>query len=279
MRYLTLILFCAAAIAQPEGQGLVRDSAAPLGWKVGPVATAIADGSGAPANPCSALGSRYVQTDAAAGQNLWVCVSGSWVQQVGQGGGGGLPAGAIILIVAGSCPAGYTEATELNGKTILGTLTANGDVGTTGGADTITPAGTNAWPAGVPTNSGGAVDAHSGTAVGDHASHTHTYTDVVNHVHVQTAHTAATGPNVGYGVDASTNTATASGYSTANPTGGVASGTTAGPSAVLTHAVTQPSNHIFTQPTIAWPAGVPAFTGTQFDNRSAWIKVIPCKKT
>lgn len=171
---------------------------------------------------------------------VWNAAAGKWKCQAA-GGSGSLPAGAVVLIVSGSCPSGFAEETTLDGKTLFGTLAVHADIGGTGGADNITPGGTVAWPAGVP--------AFAGTAS----------TVVVNHVHVQTAHTAATGPNVGYGVDASTNTAVTSGYSTANPTGGAASYTPAG--------------------TISWPAGVPAFSGTQFDNRSAFVKVIFCKKT
>lgn len=191
--------------------------------------------------------------------------------------GGSLPSGLITFVLTGTCPGGFTEVSALNGRTLFGTVAANADVGTTGGADSVTPAGTNTWPAGVPTNSGGTVDAHSATAVADHASHTHTYTQVVNHVHVQNVNSAATGGLSGYGIDTSTNTSTASGYSTANPTGGVATGTTAGPSATLTHSVTQPANHVFTQPTITWPAGVPVFTGTAGENRSAFTRVIFCQ--
>lgn len=186
--------------------------------------------------------------------------TGTITCSVDEGGGSGVPSGMLTFIVSGSCPAGWTEESSLNGKTLFGTLNANADVGTTGGNDNITPSGTN---------SGGAVTAHAGTAVTDHASHTHTYTDVPNHVHVQNAASASTGPNVGSTPDTSTNTSVATGYSTANPTGGVATGTTAGPSAVLTHSVTQPSNHTFTQPT---------FAGTSFDNRSAFVRVIFCKK-
>ena len=97
-------------------------------------------------------------------------------------------------------------------------------------------------------HSGVAVSAHSGAAVADHASHTHQYTDVPNHVHVQTVNSGTTGGLSGYTPDTSTQTPASSGYSTANPTGGVATGTTQGPSATLTHSVTQPSNHTVTQP-------------------------------
>lgn len=176
------------------------------------------------------------------------------------GGSESVPAGSILLIASGVCPAGYTEESALNGKTLIGTLAANGNVGDTGGADAITPAGTN---------SGGAVSAHAGTAVADHASHTHTYTDVIAHTHTvpvgATDDTSAPFDRA----DAGTNTSGAN-ASTATGSTGVATGTTAGPNAALTHSVTQPSNHTVTQPT---------FTGTPFDNRSAFARVIFCRKT
>lgn len=52
---------------------------------------------------------------------------------------GGLSSGTIILKLSGTCGTGFTEVSALNGKTLIGTVAANGDVGTTGGADTITP--------------------------------------------------------------------------------------------------------------------------------------------
>ncbi len=166
----------------------------------------------------------------------------------------------------------------------------DGDVAATGGSTSYTPAGTNdapaftgtahtlagtiAWPVSVPTISGttinsvtptinaagaiawpASVPTHSGTTISDHASHTHTYTDVPNHVHVQSVNSATAGGLSGYTPDTSTNTSVASGYSTANNTGGVATGTTNGPSATLTHTVSS-------QGTIAWPASVPTISGT-----------------
>ena len=156
---------------------------------------------------------------------------------------GGLPAGAVVLIDSGTCPSGYAEDSALSGKTLFGTVAANSDVGTTGGADTITPAGAVAWPAGVP--------AFTGTSS----------TAIVNHVHIYTSQTATTGSASSYehgAIDTSSTAAEAS-IPTNNPTGGVASYTPAG--------------------TIAWPAGTPAFTGTNFDNRSAFARVIFCKKS
>lgn len=162
-------------------------------------------------------------------------------------GGAGLDAGLIVLSLT-ACPSGYAEETTLNGKFVLGTLDANGNVTGTGGADSITPAGTN-----------------SGTAVADHTSHTHAYTEVPNHVHPYCSQTATTGGVSSYehGAIDTSSAKTECSETTNNPTGGVASGTTAGPSATLTHTVS-------TQPT---------FAGTEFDNRPAFVRVIFCKKT
>jgi hypothetical protein len=52
-----------------------------------------------------------------------------------------IPTGGIILVLSGTCPDGYTEATELNGKILIGTLAVNKDVGTLGGFDIIVSGG------------------------------------------------------------------------------------------------------------------------------------------
>src|SRR5258708_28001654 len=57
-----------------------------------------------------------------------------------------LPSGLIMVVRSGTCPSGWTEISALNGKTLVGTLAANGDVGATGGSDTLTPSGTVAAP-------------------------------------------------------------------------------------------------------------------------------------
>jgi hypothetical protein len=142
---------------------------------------------------------------------------------------GGLPSGVIMFIDSGTCPAGWTEVTAFNGKTIFGTLAANSDVGGTGGSDTITPAGTN-----------GALT-FTGTALGTHF------------------HGAGT-----YAADSSTG---ASKRGTTNDT------------------LTQSHGHTISGSSEAKTAGTPegtvntpSFTGTQFDNRSAYVKLIACKK-
>jgi hypothetical protein len=165
---------------------------------------------------------------------------GTWVAQAG----GGLPAGVVVMVASGACPSGYTEVSALNGKMPLGTLDANANVGGTGGADNITPS------------------AHAATAVADHASHTHTYTEVPNHVHPYCSQTATTGGATSYehGTLDTSSAETECTEVTNNPSGGVATGTTAGPSATLTHSVTQPSDH------------------SAMDNRSAFVRVIFCEK-
>lgn len=60
--------------------------------------------------------------------------------------GGGLPSGAILLTLSAACPVGTAEVAALNGMTLIGTLAATGDVGTTGGSDTLTPAGSVSAP-------------------------------------------------------------------------------------------------------------------------------------
>jgi hypothetical protein len=253
-----------------------------------------------------------------------------------------VPTGAILMVNTGSCPAGYAEVAGMSGRTLVGTIAASANVGTTGGVDTITPAGSvdapvftgsaatssadsGGTPSGTvsaPTFTGNLASlTHSGAAVAAHPAHTHAYTEVLNHTHTvtvtdpghthtQTVNSATTGGSSGYAPDTSTNTGVASGYTTqsrttgitaatANPAGGVASGTTGGPDAALTHSVTQPDAHAYTpggsvsQPTFTGSAlgthqhtltatgtiAAPAFTGTQFDNRSAFMRVIFCIKT
>ena len=167
------------------------------------------------------------------------------------GGSQAFPVGSVFLSVVSTNPAtllGYgTWAAIAAGKVLVGLDSGDTDFDTaeeTGGAKTK------------------AISAHAGAAVDDHASHTHTYSQIVNHTHPVTdpGHThltqrypTATGGSSGFAIDTSmsgtladntlptkTNT---TGITTANPAGGVAQGTTDGPSAALSHAVTQSSAH------------------------------------
>lgn len=201
----------------------------------------------------------------------------------------------------------------------------------TGGAKTNTPAGSNSAPTftgsalgththgpgtiAVSSHSGAAVADHaahthavtSNVAVADHASHTHTYTDVPNHTHPHNIQGGTTGATTGTNVMASTATGGSSramAVATSNPTGGVATGTTAGPnaalahsvtnnavtsgnpSATLSHSVTQPSDHTLSGATAAVSAGTPAgtvsaptFTGTPMSIVQPYIVVYMWKRT
>lgn len=57
----------------------------------------------------------------------WNATTASYECQSDMTGAGGLPVGAVILVVAGSYPRGFTEEPSLNGRVPLGTLAANGD--------------------------------------------------------------------------------------------------------------------------------------------------------
>lgn len=163
---------------------------------------------------------------------------GTWVDP---GGAAAVPAGAILFVISGACPTGYTEEANVSGKTILGTTNGAGNVGTTGGNDNITPAGNNTAPTFTGTPS----------------------TCVVNHLHTLATGTGSTGNfsqvigtvDTSSGGTGGTPTQTALGTLSGNPTAGGAANCT--------------------------PAGsnsAPSFTGTQFDNRSAFIRLIACKK-
>lgn len=194
------------------------------------------------------------------------------------------PVGSVFISVSSTNPGtslGFGTWVAFGaGRVLVGLDAGDPDFDTseeTGGAKTVASAGSVTAPTISGSTAAEASHTHgvtSNVAVADHASHNHTYTDVVNHTHpvnitdpthnhTQNAHThtqsvnsATTGGLSGYAPDTSTNTSTTSGYSTgsttatniaastgitattSNPAGGVASGTTAGPSATLSHSVT-----------------------------------------
>ena len=205
--------------------------------------------------------------------------------------------GLITFVNTGACPAGTTEVAGFNGKTLFGTINSNTDVGNTGGSDSITATTASVTQPTISaiTMSGALANesAHthsvtSNVTVADHSSHTHTYTEVPNHVHLLTAFPTATGGSSGFTVDTSmSGTPANNSLNTANPTGGVASGTTNGPSATLTHsptnnAVTSAAGSAHTHGLGSLAASTPTASGTaitmnSFDNRSAYVKYIACK--
>jgi len=261
---------------------------------------------------------------------IFICTATNvWTQLGFVGGGSSVPSGAILLIENGSCPATYTEASALAGRTLVGTLAASMDVGTTGGADTITPVGTNTvptfsgaasavptatitWPAGVPLFTGNALATHTHTFIGNAlATHTHTFTGnaLATHAHelpfqIPTT-TSIRQIAVGTFGTGTSRAATATQTHTANTTSAavalsqaVSAGTPAGTNVAITAGTPTGANTAITAGipggTITWPAGVPTnsavnftpvgtvtapgFTGTPFDNRSAFVRVIFCRK-
>lgn len=222
---------------------------------------------------------------------------------------GELPVGAIYASVDATNPAttlGYgTWQAFAAGRTLVGLDPGDTDfdvVEETRGSKTVASAGSNSAPTftgsalGTHLHGTGtyAASAHAGTAVGDHAahthsvtsnvtvgdhgSHTHQYTEVVNHVHPYCSQTATTGSISSYehGAIDTSSAATECSMLTNNPSGGVATGTTTGPSATLTHSVvnnavtsgnpnatlthsvTQPSAHTLSGSSEAVSAGTPA---------------------
>jgi hypothetical protein len=133
------------------------------------------------------------------------------------------PVGSVYISVVSTSPATLfgigTWAAIGAGRVLVGIDSGDTDFDTveeTGGAKTVASAGTNAAE----------------------AAHTHTYTEVPNHVHVLNGFPTATGGSTGFTRDTSmSGTPANTGLSTNNPTGGVASGTT---SAGSSH------NHTFT---------------------------------
>ncbi len=150
--------------------------------------------------------------------------------------------GQITLILSGSCPFGFSEVTALDGKTIIGTLSAHGDVGTTGGSDTITPQGSVSAPvfagASTPTSS-----VSAGTPSGLVAAIQPTGTAPLK--------TGAAGPQ------------------------NVADNLHAHPAPLFTGTLMAAHSHTVTA---TGSNSAPGFTGTPFDNRSAFIKAIFCSK-
>lgn len=237
---------------------------------------------------CTA-GLTYVRTS---DFTMHLCTATNVWTQMSTGGGSGLPSGFIGMVSSGTCPTGTSEVAALNGKTLQGTLAANGDVGTTFGSDTITPAGTNsapsftgnawsapaiAWPAGVPTHSG-ITATFSGNALGTHAHELPWQiptTTTIRQIAVGTFGTGTSRAATAVSAAGTANTTSAAVALSQAVSGGTPAGTV----------------NITSQGTVAWPAGVPTigaytptgtvgaptFTGTQFDNRSAGLKVIFCK--
>lgn len=203
------------------------------------------------------------------GKNYWCTAVNTWTAHGVSGSSGGVPSGAIIFVDSGSCPAGYTEESALSGQMLRGTVAANADVGTTGGSNSITPAGSVGAP---------------------------TFTGSTGTVPAETISWPASVPAfTGTAGTTGTATFTATGTKMTTSGSGTASVTNIGGTTITTASQNVGSHsHSFTPAgTIAWPASVPAnstasftpagtvsapaFTGTAFDPHPAFTKVIFCK--
>ncbi len=171
--------------------------------------------------------------------------------------GTSVPTGAIVFVASGACPSGYTEVAALNGRMMRGTVAAQGNVGGTGGSDTITPAGTNSAPA---------LTMNSYTPAGTNAAITAGTPAGTNSTSATSGNCAATNLAIGTGA------LTACKATAPNLT--VSAQTFTG-SALATH------THTFTgnAATLTGSVAAPTFAGTQFDNRAAYINLIGCQKS
>jgi hypothetical protein len=275
--------------------------------------TSIGTGTGAPTN-CGtsstyAPGSVYIQSS---NGHLWTCTGVAWVDDSAAG---GVPSGITAMVVSGSCPAGYTEVSALNAAMPLGTVAANGDIGATGGANTVTPtvasltaaaqaftgssattsavsagtpAGTNgtvtgpaqviSWPVGVPTNAAVSAGTPAGTNSATTTSGNTAATNIAAGTGSLTA-AKATAPNLT--VPAETFTGTALGTHTHTiswPAGVPTNATSTIPAETFTGSALGTHTHTLTA---TGTNGTSSVTGTlnSVDNRSAFVKVIYCTKS
>ena len=205
------------------------------------------------------------------------------------------PVGAVFIGVVSTNPntlLGYGTWSAFGaGRVLVGRDSGDVDFDTaeeTGGAKTVTSTGSVAAPTISGSTAAEAAHTHSVTSnvtVADHGSHTHTYTEVPNHVHLVERFPTATGGSTGFTVDTSmSGTPTNSSQNTANPTGGVATGTTAGPSATLTHSPTNNAvtsgagaSHSHAVGTLA--ASAPTYTGNATSVVQPYIVVYMWKRT
>ena len=177
--------------------------------------------------------------------------------------------GQIILLTSGTCAAGWTEVSALNGVFLQGTIAANGDVGTSGGHATITPTGTVSTP--TFTGSAGTVPAETftGSALG---THTHTVTP--------TGTNAATATTGNCAATQAKGTSTSSACSSTAPNLTVPAETFTGTQD--TSSAVSAGTPAGTNGTVSFtPAGTvsqPSFTGNAIDPRPAFLKVIFCSK-
>lgn len=171
----------------------------------------------------------------------------------------GTPAGFLGMIDSGTCPDGYTEDATIDGRMALATIASHGNVGSTGGADTITPMGTVGVPVFIGISSSTSSDS-AGTPSGSNSAPAFTGGGDSTAFDLGSGTTVMAGTGVVVAAHTHIHTFTPDGLVSA-PT--------------FTGVILPTHSHTFT------PYGTvsaPSFTGTPFDNRSAFMRVIYCRK-
>lgn len=208
------------------------------------------------------------------GNNLTASLSGTVLKIDSATGGEAFPVGSVFIAVVSTDPAtllGYGTWSAFGaGRVLIGLDSGDTDFDTaeeTGGAKTVASSAQTFAGSALGTHQHAAISAGtpSGTvaAPSNHASHTHDYTQVPNHVHVENAPSSASGGAVLFALDTNASGSTAAGISTANPTGGVPTGTTTNPSATLTHNAPEfTGSPLETHQHASIGAGTPAGTNT-----------------
>lgn len=202
------------------------------------------------------------------------------------GGSATLPSGVVFLILSGTCPAGSTEVTALNGKMLKGTLAANGDVGTTGGNATITPSGTIS----AQTFTGSQVTTSAvsaGTPAGTNSAPTFAGSALASHAHelpfqIPSTTTTRQIASATFGTGTSRAATAVSATGTSNTTSAavalsqsVSAGTPAGTVSAPTFTGSALGTHTHTD-TAAGTVSQATFTGNAIDPSPSFVKVIFC---
>lgn len=163
-----------------------------------------------------------------------------------------VPSGMIMFVGSGSCPTGWTEQ-NFSGNYILATVAANGDVGTSGGSNSYTPAGSVS----APTFTGNSVST-SAVSAGTPAGTNGTVTAAATGTKFSTSSSGTAA------LSAFNGTTVASGANTLTIPAETFTGSALG---THSHTVTATGTN-----------SAPSFTGTGATLQPTYTKLIPCQK-